>query len=73
MTITDKSDVTKALEECIQTAEKLAGSNTPATRASFQQYLPPLRITLVPVGEGVQISHSSHFLPYSVSLLSQCI
>lgn len=53
VTITDKNDVAKALEECIQTAEKLAGSNARPAGASFQQFLPPLRLQLVPVGDGV--------------------
>ena len=54
MTITDKNDVAKAMDECLQTAEKLAGGA--ANRANFQQYLPPLRLQLVPVGEGVSSS-----------------
>ena len=48
MTLTDKNDISKALEELVTTADKLLGSSH-SGRNTLQQMLPPLRLQLVPV------------------------
>jgi hypothetical protein len=48
VTITEKADIQKALEELVLTADKLLGSSH-SGRNTLQQMLPPLRLTLAPV------------------------
>lgn len=48
VTVTDKNDISKALEELVTTADKLLGSSH-SGRNTLQQMLPPLRLQLVPV------------------------
>lgn len=48
VTLTDKHDISKALEELVTTADKLLGSSH-SGRNTLQQMLPPLRLQLVPV------------------------
>lgn len=53
MTITDKNDLAAALEELVQSADKLSSSGGHGGRASLQHMLPPLRLQLVPVASQV--------------------
>ena len=48
VTLTDKTDIQKAIEELVTTADKLLGSSH-SGRNTLQQMLPPLRLQLVPV------------------------
>lgn len=48
VTVTDKNDIQKALEELVTTADKLLGSSH-SGRNTLQQMLPPLRLQLVAV------------------------
>ena len=62
VTVTDKNDIQKALEELVTTADKLLGSSH-SGRNTLQQMLPPLRLQLVAV-ESPEVLHC---------LLSRCL
>ena len=60
MTITERADITKALEELMQSADKLLNATPPSNRTSVQQMLPPLRLQLVPVASQVHLTSEQH-------------
>ena len=62
VTITERADITKALEELMQSADKLLNATPPSNRTSVQQMLPPLRLQLVPVASQVRLISEQHAL-----------
>ena len=74
MTITERADITKALEELMQSADKLLNATPPSNRTSVQQMLPPLRLQLVPVASQVRLMSEEYAAgPLTpASALEQC-